>query len=107
GFQWIDFMDWQQGIISFLRKSRDGHEWMLACFNFTPIPRHFYRVGVPADGFWGEALNSDAHCYGGSGVGNWGGLNADPVWSHGHPHSLNMSLPPLGMVCMKRTFPRE
>ena len=60
--------------------------------NFTPVPRQNYRIGVPFDGFWQEALNSDAPLYGGSGQGNIGGVEASPVPMHGRPYSLNMTL---------------
>ena len=69
--------------------------------NFTPVPRHNYRVGVPIEGFWREALNSDAQDYGGSGQGNLGGVEASLVSSHGHPYSLNLMLPPLAAVFFK------
>ena len=66
--------------------------------NFTPVPRHNYRVGVPSGGHWQEVLNSDAPLYGGSGQGNLGGVAAAPLPIHGRPFSLNLTLPPLGIV---------
>ena len=69
--------------------------------NFTPVPRHNYRVGVPIDGFWKEILNSEAQDYGGSGQGNLGGVEASPVSSHGHPNSLNLTLSPLAAMFFK------
>ena len=69
--------------------------------NFTPIPRHNYRVGVPAGGRWDEALNSDAPLYGGGGQGNLGGANAAPVSCHGRPYLVTITIPPLGMVVFK------
>ena len=69
----------------------------MAC-NFTPVPRHNYRVGVPTGGFWQEVLNSDAVEYWGSGQGNLGGLEAAPIPCHGRLYSLNLTLPPLGVV---------
>ena len=100
GFQWIDCNDVMQSVITFLRKGREGELVLVAC-NFTPIPRYNYRVGVPVGGFWQEVLNSDAVDYGGSGHGNLGGLEAAPIPCHGRLHSLNLTLPPLGVVFFK------
>jgi 1,4-alpha-glucan branching enzyme len=65
------------------------------------VPRHGYRIGVPEGGFWKELLCSDASCYGGSGLGNLGGGTAEPVPRHGHPWSLSLTLPPLGVVVLQ------
>ena len=97
GFEWIDCNDVIQSVITFLRKGRDGEQMLVAC-NFTPEPRHNYRVGVPVGGFWEEVLNSDAALYGGSGQGNLGGMEAVPIPVHGRYHSLTLTLPPLGVV---------
>ena len=101
GFAWIDDSDAEQSVISFLRSSATGAETILAVFNFTPVPRHNYRVGAPASGFWREVLNSDAVEYGGSGQGNLGGIEAAPFGWNGRTHSLTMTLPPLGAVFFK------
>ena len=71
---------------------------MLCVFNCTPVPRHDYRVGVPVRGRWRELLNSDAAAFGGSGMGNMGGVTADDSPLHGRPASLRLTLPPLGAV---------
>jgi 1,4-alpha-glucan branching enzyme len=71
---------------------------VLAVFNFTPVPRHGYRIGVPRAGFWREVSNSDAVHYGGSGHGNWGGVTAEAIPAHGRMHSLALVLPPLAAV---------
>jgi 1,4-alpha-glucan branching enzyme len=102
GFEWIDCNDSQRSVISFIRRARKHDEirddiLVFVC-NFTPVPRHNYRVGVPTGGYWKEVLNSDAPLYGGSGQGNEGGLNAAPLPVHGRPFSLNATLPPLGVV---------
>jgi 1,4-alpha-glucan branching enzyme len=102
GFEWVDFSDNENSVISFLRRGGDPSEQVLVVLNFTPVPRPNYRVGVPAAGFWKELLNSDAPEYGGSGQGNFGGLEAVPVPCHGMYHSLALTLPPLGMVVFKR-----
>jgi 1,4-alpha-glucan branching enzyme len=101
GFDWIDAGDWQQSLLSFMRKSRGGDEIVVAVFNFTPVPRHNYRVGVPRGGYWHEILNSDAGAYGGADFGNLGGANAQDVASHGKQQSLNLIVPPLGAVLFK------
>ena len=100
GFEWIDATDWEQSVIVFVRRGEDTGDLVVAC-NFTPVPRYNYRIGVPHGGFWEELANSDAHEYGGSGVGNFGGLDATPVPYHGRSHSLNVTLPPLGMVIFR------
>jgi 1,4-alpha-glucan branching enzyme len=70
-------------------------------FNFTPVPRHNYRIGVPKGGYWKEVLNSDAEIYSGSGMGNLAGAETTPVASHGEFQSLNITLPPLAAVVFK------
>jgi 1,4-alpha-glucan branching enzyme len=97
GFEWIDGSDADHSIISFLRRGGSGGP-VLAVGNFTPETHFGYRVGVPQGGFWRELLNSDAADYGGSGQGNRGGLEAEPVPSHGRQHSLNLTLPPLAVL---------
>jgi 1,4-alpha-glucan branching enzyme len=84
-----------------MRKSRDDRESVLIACNFTPVPRHDFQVGAPRAGFWKELLNSDSPLYGGSGQGNLGGLYTEPVGTHGRPCSLNLTLPPLGIVFLK------
>jgi 1,4-alpha-glucan branching enzyme len=101
GFEWIDFHDWEGSIISFLRKGKNPGDLFLVVCNFTPIPRHHYRIGVPKAGFWRESLNSDSKIYGGSGHGNFGGLEASSIPSHGKNHSLNLCIPPLGILFFK------
>ncbi|MGH3442751.1 MAG: 1,4-alpha-glucan branching protein GlgB [Nitriliruptorales bacterium] len=101
GWEWIDASDWQQSIVVFLRRGRAPDDVVLAAFNLTPVPRHNYLVGAPRGGFWREVLNSDATDFGGSGVGNLGGVEAAPVPAHGRSHALNVTLPPLGMVLLK------
>jgi len=100
GFEWIDFHDWEQSIVSFLRKGKDRSAVLVVC-NFTPVPRYEYRLGVPCGGFWRELLNSDAVVYGGSGHGNFGGVEASPLSAHGRPFSLSLTLPPLGVLFLK------
>ncbi|UCD36048.1 MAG: 1,4-alpha-glucan branching protein GlgB, partial [Nitrospiraceae bacterium] len=103
GFEWIDFHDWEESTLSFIRKSRGGDEIILAVCNFTPVPRQLYRIGVPRAGFWRELLNSDSDLYGGSGMGNAGGCHAEPVPAQGRECSLSVVLPPLGIVFFKNS----
>jgi len=101
GFEWMDFGDADSSIISFIRKGKTTKDLLLVVCNFTPVPRINYRVGVPEIGFWKEVLNSDAKEYGGSGLGNLGGVNAMPIPYHGKYHSLSLTLPPLGVIIFK------
>ena len=87
-------------MISFLRKPRNGAPVVAVC-NFTPVPRLNYIVGVPQGGWWRELLNSDAQIYGGSDMGNFGGVEAAPVAAQGRGHSLALTLPPLAIVLLK------
>jgi 1,4-alpha-glucan branching enzyme len=100
GFEWVRRGDWEQSVLVFLRKT-EGEAPILVICNFTPVPRMNYRVGVPCGGYWRELLNSDAPVYGGSGVGNYGGVEAQPVSCDGHGHSLSLNLPPLGAIFLK------
>jgi 1,4-alpha-glucan branching enzyme len=102
GFEWIDFQDWEGSIISFLRKGKSTGDLILVVCNFTPTPRHNYRIGVPRGGFWREVLNSDAKNYGGSGQGNFGGVETTPIPAHGRDRSLSLTLPPLGVLFFKK-----
>ncbi len=105
GFEWIDFRDADATVVAFMRKGRDKDEVLVFVFNFTPVPRIGYRVGAPGPGFYRELMNSDAVCYGGSNVGNGGGIEAEPQPWHGQPGCLNLNLPPLGMLILKRVRP--
>ncbi len=98
GFQWVDCTDADRSLLSFLRRGRSTGDVILVAANFTPVARHGYRIGVPREGWWREVLNSDATDYWGQGLGNFGGLDATPTPSHGHPFSLQVTLPPLSVV---------
>jgi len=100
GFEWIDCQDMQASVLVFLRRSRSGAPVVVAC-NFTPVTRSNYAIGVPQGGFWRELLNSDSENYGGSGIGNLGGVESAPVPAHGRFHSLNVTLPPLSVLYFK------
>ena len=101
GFEWVDANDNQTSVLSFLRKGKSPTDTVLIVCNFTPVPRLEYRLGVPFGGYWRELLNSDAQDYAGSGMGNGGGVPAESLPAHGRPHSLRMTLPPLGVLFLK------
>jgi len=97
GFQWIDASDREASVFSFVRRARDGALVLVVC-NFTPVPRTNYVLGVPRAGYWREIANSDAQIYGGSGVGNFGGVASNPAPAHGQMHSVTLTLPPLAAL---------
>jgi 1,4-alpha-glucan branching enzyme len=101
GFSWIDGADTQNSVLSWVRHGQSEGDIVVAVFNFTPVPRHGYEVGVPTGGKWQEMLNSDADIYGGSGIGNGGGIEARPIEHHGRPFSLSLTLPPLAALLLK------
>lgn len=102
GFAWIDCEDKDNSVLSFLRMGSKREEPVLVVLNHTPVFRERYRVGVPMAGFWQEILNSDAPCYGGTGLGNLGGTWTEPKGHHDQGQSLTLTLPPLGCVVCKR-----
>jgi 1,4-alpha-glucan branching enzyme len=101
GFRWIDIHDVEASVISFLRYSRGRGEFLVFCCNFTPVPRHNYSIGVPEAGFYKEVFNSDAAMFGGSNMGNLGGLGAEPSPMHGLPARMSVTLPPMAVVAFK------
>jgi 1,4-alpha-glucan branching enzyme len=101
GFEWVDFSDREQSVISFLRKSTRAQDVILVVCNFTPVPRDNYGLGVPQGGFWQALLNSDATPFGGSGYNPVAMVEASPLPAHGHLYSLYLDLPPLGLVFLK------
>lgn len=101
GFEWVDANDHEQSVISFLRKGAAPDAVVAVVINCTPVPRHNYRVGLPAAGYWRELLNSDAKEFGGSGQGNFGGVETTLVPWNGRPHSATLTLPPLGALYLK------
>jgi 1,4-alpha-glucan branching enzyme len=98
GFAWIDAANGAESVLSYVRRGREPHELAIIVCNFTPVPRHDYRIGVPRPGHYRERINTDAQLYGGSGIGNAGAVEADPHPMHGHAHSLCLQLPPLGVL---------
>jgi 1,4-alpha-glucan branching enzyme len=98
GFEWIDCGDADSSVVSLIRKGKSTPTLVLAVCNFTPVPRQNYRIGAPQGGFWREELNSDGKEYGGSGLGNAGGVEAEPKSQHGRPFCLTLTLPPLAVL---------
>jgi 1,4-alpha-glucan branching enzyme len=105
GFEWVDCHDWEQSIISFVRKGEKNGEVFLIVCNFANVPRNNYILGAPLGGFWKEVLNSDAELYGGSGCGNLGKVESSPAPAQGRPYSLSITLPPLGVLFLKNSTP--
>ncbi|MBZ0187349.1 MAG: 1,4-alpha-glucan branching protein GlgB [Candidatus Obscuribacterales bacterium] len=103
GFSWIDCNDHEKSILCYMRKGKDSDRPIIVCLNFTPIVRHDYKIGVPRGGYWKEILNSDAIEYGGSGVGNLGGVHSQNQECHGHGQSLSLMLPPLSAIILQPT----
>ena len=101
GFSWIDCNDHDNSVVSFLRRARDPNNFTAFVLNFTPVPRHAYRVGVPEAGRYRELLNTDAAAYGGSNAGNAGLATTEQIPAHGYPHSLSLTIPPLACVVLK------
>lgn len=101
GFQWIEFQDADQSVIAFLRRGLEPTEELVFVCNFTPVPRMGYRIGVPKTGFYQEIFNSDSAYYGGSNLGNAGGLQAESVPYHGLPASIVLTIPPLAVTIFK------
>jgi 1,4-alpha-glucan branching enzyme len=101
GFEWIDFSDVDQSSISFLRRGKDANEFVVVACNFTPVPRAKYAIGVPETGFYRELLNSDAAMFGGSNLGNAGGVTAVATPRHGRPYTITITLPPLAVVVFR------
>lgn len=101
GFRWVVIDDAEQSVLAYLRLGSTGDPLVLVVCNFTPVPRHEYRVGVPTGGVWHEIINTDASIYGGSNLGNAGQVSAQPVASHDLPHALILTLPPLATIVLR------
>ncbi|MCL4537419.1 MAG: 1,4-alpha-glucan branching protein GlgB [Nitrospirae bacterium] len=101
GFEWIDFHDSDNCVLSFIRRAKNHDDFLVFVFNLTPVPRFGYRIGVPKGGFYREILNSDSEIYWGGNIGNAGGVYADSVPCHKRQYSLNLTLPPLSVLIFK------
>jgi 1,4-alpha-glucan branching enzyme len=102
GFEWIDFHDVENSIIAFVRRAEDPTDFLLICCNFTPVVREKYEISVPQPGYYEEILNTDAEVFGGSNVGNAGGVMAKPAPNSNRKHSIAITLPPLAAVVFRR-----
>lgn len=101
GFEWVDFNDAENSVITFIRKAQNPDDFVLVAINLTPVPRENYRIGVPRGAFYKEVFNSDASEYGGSGIHNNGGVSSEETdWNY-RPHSILATLPPLAAVVFK------
>jgi 1,4-alpha-glucan branching enzyme len=101
GFRWVVADDTEQSVIAWLRLGAAGEATVLVACNFTPVPRHGYRIGLPCEGDWTEMLNTDSVAYGGSGVGNLGSVKAVATPAHGLPASAELTLPPLATLYLR------
>jgi 1,4-alpha-glucan branching enzyme len=101
GYEWLELHDWENSAIAFLRRGRNASDSVVVVCNFTPVVREHYRVGVPTGGYYREILNTDSECYGGSNVGNYGGVWGVQEPHAGRPFHLSLRLPPLGVVFLK------
>jgi 1,4-alpha-glucan branching enzyme len=101
GFEWLDCNDGDNSVFSFLRRARNSEDALLVVLNATPVVRENYRIGVPRPGLYREILNTDSSAYGGSNVGNMGGVLAQETPYNGRPASLRLTLPPLGALFLK------
>ncbi len=103
GFEWVDFHDVENSIISFLRRANDGHDFLLVVCNFTPVVRSHYAIGVPEAGCYREVFNTDSEMFGGSNVGNGAPVDSQPVSQHGRKHSISITLPPLAVIVFQKS----
>ena len=101
GFRWVIGDDRSNSVFAFLRSGTDGSKPILVICNLTPTPRQGYRIGVSHPGFWREIANTDSNFYGGSDVGNEGGVHAVDVPAHGEPRSIEVKLPPLATLMLR------
>jgi len=101
GFEWIDLHDSEQSVLSYIRKGKNPEDVMIVVLNFTPVPREQYRLGVPKPGYYQEVLNSDSEVYGGSNMGNGGGVQTEAKPWMGRNDSVTLTVPPLGAVVLR------
>jgi 1,4-alpha-glucan branching enzyme len=101
GFEWLELHDWENSVLAFLRRAKDPNDSVVVVCNFTPVIREGYKIGVPSGGYYREVLNTDSGIYGGSNVGNEGGVWARPEPHGGRPFHLELKLPPLGALFLK------
>jgi len=100
GFQWVDCHDAAQSTLSYIRRDKSGGA-VVVILNLTPVPRYGYRLGVPQGGYYQEALNTDAEMYGGSNLGNAGGVDAEDIAWMDQPYSVQITVPPLSCMVLR------
>ena len=101
GFEWIDCKDSDNSVLIFLRKSPSTDDMIVCAYNFTPVPKYNYKIGVPKHGVWKEVLNSDSNVYFGSNMGNLGEVKTFDYSTHSRPYTIEVVLPPLAAVFFK------
>lgn len=101
GFEWIDCHNYSESTFTYIRKAKNPADFVVVGCNFTPVPRPKHRIGVPHAGWYQEIFNSDSLHYAGSNMGNFPGVEAEGVSSHGRPATIEVTLPPLGAVVFK------
>jgi 1,4-alpha-glucan branching enzyme len=102
GFEWVDFHDVENSIISFIRRAEDPKDFILFCCNFTPVPRMNYEIGVPEEGFYQEILNTDSELFGGGNMGNGGAVSSRPIARHERKYSISITVPPLAVLAFRK-----
>src|SRR6185295_5999395 len=102
GFRWIDCNDNENSVVSIVRYARERSDFVVMVFNFTPVPRAEYRIGVPEAGWYVELLNSDSAIYGGGNLGNGGGAHTEAIAAHGFDQSVRLAIPPLACLLLKK-----
>jgi 1,4-alpha-glucan branching enzyme len=107
GFWWTEANAADDNVIAFARRTKDSERVAMFVGNFSPVPRENYRIGLPRSGRWKEAINTDAETYGGSGVGNMGGFEAEGIGWHGQEFSAEVTLPPLGALWLIPEEPKR
>jgi 1,4-alpha-glucan branching enzyme len=101
GFEWLELHDWENSVLAFLRCAKNPNDSVVVVCNFTPVVREDYRIGVPSGGFYREILNTDSQRYGGSNVGNQGGVWARQEPHGGRPYHLSLRVPPMAALFLK------
>jgi len=107
GFEWIDCLSSDDSLLAFIRKAKDPNDFVVVVCNFTPVFRDSRRIGVPQPGWYQEIFNSDSEYYAGSNKGNYPGLMSEPIEAQSRPHSLDVTVPPLGVVVFKCTGEKQ
>ena len=101
GFEWIDCDNHADSVFSYIRKAANADDFLIVACNFTPVIRQQFRLGVPRKGWYHEILNSDSQYYEGANIGNYPGVESEEIPSHGRPHSISVTVPPLGAIVLK------